>query len=133
MKLVDEGYVKVAGGCVAYMQGEITFAPQEGGGVRVVVDNDGGWFRGGGSGPFHGYDTVLPQEEAATFFADLKDLLDHPEKPEHGPSTMMSVVEIYLPLAGGTIETTWREADGAYDLGPLLKYLQESVIAFTLL
>jgi len=131
MVLTDEGYVKVAGGCVAYMQGEITFTPAEGGGVRAVVDNAGGWFRGGGSGPFHGCDASLPAEDAAAFFIGLKDILDHPDKPEHGPSTRMAVVEIFLPLEGGTLETTWREADGTYDIEPLLEYLQESVIAFT--
>jgi hypothetical protein len=131
MTLRDEGYIKVSGGCIAYMTGEIKFAPEVDGGVRVVVDNTGGWFHVG-SGRFLGCDVSLPAEDASAFFAGLADILDHPQKPEHGPSTAMTEVEIYLPLAGGDVNTTWREADAEYDVGPLLVYLRESVVDFTL-
>jgi hypothetical protein len=129
MTLRGEGYIKVSGGCVALATGEMRFMPKADGSVRVVVNNRGGWFRVG-SGPFHGCDVSISSDEAWTFFAVVKDMLDYPREAEHGPSTRMAVVEIYLPLKSGDIETTWREADGKYDLDPLLDYLQESVESF---
>ena len=124
--LSDKGYIKVAGGCVAYRQGEIKFAPEPDGRVRVVVDNAGGWFYGDGSEPVPGVEATLSAEEGRTFFAGLEQILDHPVKAE-SVSTQMSVVEVYLPFEGRTLNVTWREGDGKYDVGPLLIYLQTSV------
>jgi hypothetical protein len=129
MTLRTEGYIKVSGGCVAYTTGEIRFTPKADGAVRVVVNNKGGWFHVG-PGPFHGCDVSISADEAWTFFAVLKDMLDYPMEAQTGPSTRMAVVEIYLPLEGGDVNTTWREADGEYELDPLLDYLQESVESF---
>lgn len=121
MELSDEGYIKISGGCECYAEATIRFTPR-GDKVRVELDNAGAWFYAG-SAPRESFKVELAAAEAAEFFGELKVIVDNPLSAG-ACSTRAAVIEIYLPLRGGTVETTWRELDVKYDVNPLLELLQ---------
>jgi len=124
MELANNGYVKISGGCECYTEGLITFRPR-GNAVEVDVDNSGAWFYKGNV-QHKSFKMELAADEAAEFFGDLKAILDNPRSTETF-STRAAVIEIYLPLRDGTVETTWRELDMKQDVNPLVDLLQEFV------
>jgi hypothetical protein len=125
MKLADEGYVKISGGCECYTEGLITFRPAFGDAVKVEVDNSGAWFYEDNE-PVESFKVKIDADDAADFFEELKDVLDNAVGTETC-STRAAVIEIYLPFRDGTVETTWRELDVKQDVNPLLELLQEFV------
>jgi len=125
MVLTGEGYIKISGGCECYTEATIRFAPAPGDNAWVELDNAGGWFYAGNK-PRESFEAELAADEAAEFFGELADILDHPRSTETA-STRAAVIEIYLPLESGTLETTWRELDAKYDVNPLVDLLQEFV------
>jgi hypothetical protein len=124
MELVADGYIKISGGCEAYAEGQINFAPR-GDVVRVEVDNTGGWYYQENV-PRESFAMELAAEEAAEFFGEVKAILDNPRRTNE-VSTRAAVIEIYLPLRGGTVEATWRELEAKYDVNPLVDLLHEFV------
>ncbi|UCH77992.1 MAG: hypothetical protein JSU81_09755 [Candidatus Coatesbacteria bacterium] len=125
MTLVGEGYVKISGGCECYTEATIHFAPAAGGNVRVELDNAGAWFYADNV-PRESFARELPPKEAAAFFGEMKAILDNPRRT-NAVSTRAAVVEVYLPLRGGTVEATWRELEAKYDVNPLVDLLEEFV------
>ena len=124
MKLADEGYIKISGGCECYTEATIRFVPR-GGNVLVQLDNAGAWFYAGNK-PHESFAVELAADEAAAFFGELTAILDHPRSTD-AVSTRAAVIEIRLPLESGAVEATWRELDAKYDVNPLLELLQEFV------
>lgn len=122
MVLTDEGYIRIAGGCECYTEATIRFAPAPGDNVWLELDNAGAWFYAGNK-PRESFEADLAADEAAAFFGELKAVLDHPKAADTA-GTRAAVVEIYLPLESGTLETTWRELDMKYDVNPLVDFLQ---------
>ena len=125
MELASNGYVKISGGCECYTEGLITFRPAFGDAVKVEVDNAGAWFYKGNV-PHKSFKMVLAADEAAEFFGELKAILDNPRSTDTC-NTRAAVIEVYLPLRGGAVETTWRELDVKHDVNPLVDLLQEFV------
>jgi hypothetical protein len=125
MELSDEGYVKISGGCECYTEATIRFRPAPGGNVRVDLDNAGAWFYAGNV-PRESLKIELAADEAAEFFGGLKAILDNPVATETA-STRAAVIEVYLPLRGGTLEATWRELDMKHDVNPLVDLVEEFV------
>ena len=125
MELAGTGHIKISGGCECYTEGLITFQPAFGDAVKVEVDNSGAWFYAGNK-PRESFEAALAADEAAEFFGELKAILDNAVGTETC-STRAAVIEVYLPLLGGTVETTWRELDMKHDVNPLVDLLQEFV------
>jgi len=124
MTLVGGGYVKISGGCECYVEATIRFVPR-GDDVLVRLDNAGAWFYEDNE-PRKSFEITMEAEEAAEFFGEVKAILDHPRRT-NAVSTRAAVIEIYLPLRGGTVEATWRELEAKYDVNPLVDLLEEFV------
>ena len=117
MFLLNEGSVKVGGGCVAYRQGAITLRPA-GGEVEVVVDNDQGFFYADGQ-PVPSYTRRLPAAAVEPFLREVKARCEAP-RPEPWPSTGAATVVVDLPLNTGRVSGRFAEAHDRKDRDPLL-------------
>jgi hypothetical protein len=128
MMLINEGYIKVSGGCIACLTGKIIFKPQNEV-IEIEINNSGYYFHDDkqNNQPIKSFKIVLPTILVETFFMKLKTLLDTPQPCKY-ISKRSAIVEILLPFKSEIIDVELREADGKLAIDPLLDEIEKFVL-----
>ena len=129
-RLTDTGSISIGGGCIGYMETNISFVPVDGSvEVQIIFPNNFLY-----DPAFIGIDTLktaISPDQYSDFVSDLLYLDSHPE-PNDRMSTRAAVMEIFLPNADSTLAMTREEFSSGYRIDDYLELITQHAIDWNL-
>jgi hypothetical protein len=125
-KLTDTGSISIGGGCIGYMETNISFVPVNGS-VKVEILYPNNFLR---DPDFIGVDSlqmVISPDQYSDFVSDLLYLDRHPETNDQ-MSTRAAVMEIFLPNEDSTITMRREEFSIDYRIDDYLDLMTQYAV-----
>jgi len=124
--LKKKGLIKVSGGCEVYEEGIITLQPVDGN-ILIHVDNQKHFFYADDNHPIPSFSISIPNEVMMPYMERIETIVKSPVPHTEFFNTREAVVTLYLPVTPETIDETWKENEGGYQIDPLLDVIDDMV------